>query len=159
MAPAGADSKEKILAGPYVYMNPLSLRNKLHVADIAGNYEGECVSLVKKYIPELQNRSTRAWIEGPNVIETIKKGGTIIEGTAIATFKNGKFISGHGHAAFFVGWVNDPDEGIRIRIVEQYLGAKPSVRVISRFLHSRGKDADGNYINPSNNGNAFSVIL
>jgi hypothetical protein len=159
MAPAGADSKEKIMAGPYVYLNPLSLRSKLHVADIAGNYEGECVSLVKKYIPELQNRSTRAWIEGPNVVETIKKGGTIMEGTAIATFVDGRFISGHGHAAFYVGWINDPNEGIRIRVVEQYLGEYPTEGVVDRLLHNWGKNPDGSYPHRSNNSAAFSVIL
>ncbi|MDR2018427.1 MAG: BPSL0067 family protein [Syntrophobacterales bacterium] len=28
-----------------------------------------------------------------------------------------------------------------------------------RQLPKRGKDANGNYVNPSNNGEAFSVIL
>ncbi|MDR2017318.1 MAG: BPSL0067 family protein [Syntrophobacterales bacterium] len=149
------------MAGPYVYPNPTSQIGKPHVADIAGNYLGECVSLVKRYIPELKNRSTSTWTKGPNVIETLKNGGTIMEGTAIATFVNGRFVSGHGHAAFFVGSFDDPNPeqgtpGIRIIIVEQF---KNSVRIIERKLFNRGKNADGSYVNPSNNGEAFSVIL
>jgi hypothetical protein len=149
------------MAGPYVYTNPTSLVDKDHVADIAGNYLGECVSLVKKFIPELQNRRSSTWIEGPNVIETLKNGGTIIEGTAIATFRNGSFVSGNGHAAFFAGWVDDPkprfgNPGIRIVIIDQFQG---SGGIIQRPVYSLGKDTNGNYINPSNNGNAFSVIL
>ncbi|MDR2014385.1 MAG: hypothetical protein LBP99_02005, partial [Azoarcus sp.] len=87
------------MAGPYVYTNPTSLVGKPYVADVAGNYLGECVSLLKRHIPALSNRKSTTWIKGPNVIETLKSGGTIIEGTAIATFtQNGSF---DGHAAFF----------------------------------------------------------
>jgi hypothetical protein len=136
------------------------LVGKPYVADVAGNNLGECVSLVKHYIPALQNRKSSTWIEGPNVIEMIRNGGAIAYGTAIATFKNGRFISNDGHAAFFAGWDDlDPKQGIRITVVEQYLGSKPSVRIISRRLLNKGKKADGSYNDPSNNGEAFSVIL
>jgi len=147
------------MAGPYVYSNPLSLVGKDYVADVAGNYLGGCVSLVKHYIPELQNRTTASWIEGRNVIETIKSGGSIMIGTAIATFRNGRFESGNGHAAFFAGSFKDPKEGIRIIVVEQYLGGNPSNKIIKRELRNRGKNANGTYNDPSNNGEAFSVIL
>jgi hypothetical protein len=147
------------MSGPYIYSNPRSLLNPNHVADVAGNNMGECVSLVKRYVPELQNRSSRTWIAGRNIIETLQNGGTIIEGTAIATFRHGSFESGHGHAAFFAGWFNDVKEGIRIIVVEQYNGLHPSLGVQERPLRSRGKNADGSYVDPSNNGEAFSEIL
>lgn len=143
------------MAGPYVYPNPMSLVGNAHVTDIAGNQLGECVSLVKRYITELQNRRSTTWVEGVNVIETIRNGGTILEGTAIATFKNGRFISGNGHAAFYVNFENHPG-GIRIRVVEQY---SESVRIISRLLFNWGRNADGSYRDASNSGEAFSVIL
>lgn len=63
------------MPGPYVYPNPRSQIGKPYVADIAGNYLGECVSLLKHYIPGLQNRHTSTWIKGPNVMETIKMAG------------------------------------------------------------------------------------
>jgi hypothetical protein len=120
-------------------------------------YYGECVSLLKYYIPELLHRGeTTGWFEGPNVIESLKKGCSIMPGTAIATFINGKF---KGHAAFFAGSFNDPKQGIRIIVVEQYLGSQPSNGIISRKLHNRGKKANRSYNEPSNNGEAFSVIL
>jgi len=147
------------MPGSYVYLNPMLLVGKPYVADVAGNYLGECVSLVKHYIPALQNRKSSTWIEGPNVIETIRNGGAIAHGTAIATFKNERFISNDGHAGFYAGYETDSSGNIRINIVEQYLGGNPSVRIILRLLPNRGKDASGNYINPSNNGEAFSVIL
>lgn len=124
------------MAGPYVYNNPMSLVGNPYVADVAGNYLGGCVSLLKHHISGLQNRTTGTWIEGRNVIETIRSGGTIPIGTAIATFRNGRFESGNGHAAFFAGWRNDPhpdrgNPGIRIIVVEQYSG---SGGIISRLL-------------------------
>ena len=149
------------MAGPYVYPNPRSLVGKPYAKDIAGRNEGECVSLIKKYITELQNKRTTTWIEGPNVIEIIKKGGTILEGTAIATFVNGRFESGHGHAALYVGWINDPnpDQGIRIIVVEQYKGTWPTNGIKERPLLNYGKLPDGTWDRRSNNGRAFSVIL
>jgi hypothetical protein len=147
------------MSGPYIYSNPRSLINNEYVADVAGNNLGECVSLVKHYVPELQNRSSRTWIEGRNIIKTLREGGTIIEGTAIATFRNGSFESGHGHAAFFAGWFKDHKDEIRIIVIEQYLGGFPTNGIKERPLLNRGKNPDGSYVDPSNNGEAFSEIL
>ncbi|MDR3158478.1 MAG: BPSL0067 family protein [Zoogloeaceae bacterium] len=147
------------MPGPFVYANAELLDGKPYVADIAGNYFGECVSLVKHHIVPLQNVSTKAWKEGVNVIEALKKGTMIAKGTAIATFVNGRFESGHGHAAFYIRHVFDPDGVIRIEVIEQYLGEKPSGGVKKRLLPNHGKDKNGNYINRSNNGRAFSVIM
>jgi hypothetical protein len=63
------------MSGPFVYANAELLENHAFVADIAGNHSGHCVSLVKHYITQLQNRPTSAWREGVNVIETLKNGG------------------------------------------------------------------------------------
>jgi hypothetical protein len=157
---ASAVANRAATAGSFVYDgNVNSLLNKKPVKDIAGNYEGECVSLVKRYIPALQNRSTRDWKEGANVIEALKKGVTIAKGTAIATFVNGKFISGHGHAAFYNGYFYDNTGDLRISVIEQYNGTRPSDGVQERPLPNEGKDANGDWINRSNNGRAFSIIL
>jgi hypothetical protein len=91
----------------------------------------------------------------------IQNGSAIAHGTAIATFKNMHFQSGNGHAAFFAGLVAEPNPqpgkpNIRIVIVDQYQG---SGTIILRKLKNYGKDANGNYINSSNNGEAFAVIL
>jgi hypothetical protein len=136
-----------------------SLIGKDRVKDIAGGYEGECVSLIKRYIPALENRGTWDWKEGPNVIEALKKGRTIAKGTAIATFVDGKFKSGHGHAAFYNGHFYDDDEGIRIYVIEQFNGSTPTLKIQERLLHNFGKDANGDWERRSNNGRAFSIIL
>ncbi|MDR2260910.1 MAG: hypothetical protein LBE06_08295, partial [Azoarcus sp.] len=65
---ASAVANRSATAGAFVYDGDVnSLKSDKYVKDIAGNYDGECVSLVKRYIPALQNRSTRDWREGPNV--------------------------------------------------------------------------------------------
>jgi hypothetical protein len=150
-----------IMAGPYVYPNPHSLVGHGYVADVANNNLGECVSLVKHFIPELQNRSTQTWVEGRNVIETLENGESILEGTAIATFVNGRFISGHGHAAFYAGWIHDTNSSpsTRILIVEQFRGDRPTNGIVKRLLPNYGKKPDGTWDRRSNNGRAFSVIL
>jgi hypothetical protein len=91
--------------------------------------------------------------------ETLKKGVTIAKGTAIATFVNGRFISGHGHAAFYNGYFYDNIGDLRISVIEQYKGTYPTNGVKERPLPNEGKDADGNWSNRSNNGRAFSIIL
>jgi len=62
-----------------------------------------------------------------------------------------------GHAALFVGWFNDPKQGVRIIVVEQYRNS--GGKIVKRSLQNRGKNADGSYVQPSNNGEAYSVIL
>jgi hypothetical protein len=159
-APAGAGFKGGIIMpGPFVYPNVESLLQPDRVPDIAGNFMGECVSLVKRYIPALQNAETRTWKEGVNVIETLKNGGTIEKGTAIATFVNGKFESGHGHAAFYAGYYIGSDGDIYIFVVDQYLGSTPSNGVQKRQLSNYGRDVNDNWRRRSNNGRAFSVIM
>ncbi|GHT95768.1 hypothetical protein AGMMS49545_19290 [Betaproteobacteria bacterium] len=144
------------MPGPFVYAHAELLVGSAHVSDIAGEETGQCVSLVKRYIQLLQNVSSQTWKKGVNVIETLKNGGTIAKGTAIATFTGERFMSRHGHAAFYLGHESYPDGSIRIYVVEQYLR---SDGVQKRLLQNRGKDSSGDYIDRSNNGEAFSVIL
>jgi hypothetical protein len=153
-----SQKRSNTMSGPFVYAAVDSLEGGDYVADIAENYLGECVSLVKRYIPQLQNLSTGAWKKGVNVIETLKSGGTIAKGTAIATFINGHFASGNGHAAFYAGRVLNTDGSVRIYVMEQFLHP-PSGGIKKRLLRNFGKSASGNYNNPSNNGEAFSVIM
>lgn len=74
------------------------------------------------------------------------------KGTAIATFVNGKYPN-HGtgnHAAFYVG-----QDAAGIIVVDQW-SASGTIR--KRRLPFLGKDKNGNFITPSNNGDAFSVV-
>jgi hypothetical protein len=124
--------RSNTMSSPFADADADSLEGGDYVADVAGNYLGECVSLVKHHIPQLQNISTSAWKKGVNVIETLKSGGTIAKGTAIATFINGRFTSGNGHAAFYAGRVLYTDGSIRIYVMEQFLHP-PSVSHPGRF--------------------------
>jgi hypothetical protein len=144
------------MPGPFVHPHVESLEGQDTVADRAGNFKGECVSLVKYYISALYNAETSTWKEGVNVIETLKNGGTIEKGTAIATFhKDGKFKSGKGHAAFYAGYFKETNGKIRIYVIEQY---KPLLYIKKRLLNNWGKGPDGDWNDRSNNGEAFSVI-
>jgi hypothetical protein len=60
-----------------------------------------------------------------------------------------------------VGYFRDPDpnKGIRIMVVEQYLGRHPSKGIQERPLDNFEKNPDGTWYDRSNNGRAFSVIL
>ena len=92
------------------------------------------------------------WDEG-TVVKS--NGGTIVKGTAIATFVDGKYpnkLTGN-HAAFYIS-----QNSAGIKVMDQWSGgSKP--KVSSRTLSFKGQKADGTYIDPSNNGDAFSVIL
>ena len=143
------------MSGPYVYPAPKLLIGEPHVADKAGRNLGQCVSLLKHYIEDLQDRLSSSWKEGDNVIETLKKGDEILEGTAIATFRNGEFVSGNGHAALFSCYKEEKGE-IFIVVVDQY---SSSGGIVERRLKNFGQNADGTWENQSNNGRAFSVIL
>lgn len=125
----------------YVYREAIHLVGK----KVIGN--GQCVELVKKYV---NVGTTVGWKEGAAVV-----GNTALhEGTAIATFVNGRYLSRpHGnHAAFFV---REALGGIYV--IDQWK-SKDKKEIGQRFLKSKGKNADGSYRDPSNNADAFSVI-
>jgi len=123
----------------YVYDNPESLDGQQRL----GTHQ--CVALIKHYA---KAPAASLWREGASV-----KGNMLLKkGTAIATFVNGKYPNqGTGnHAAFYVS-----QDGAGITVVDQWTG---SGTIMMRTLPFLGKDKAGNYRNPSNNGDAFSVV-
>ncbi len=104
---------------------------------------GKCAALVEHY-----TRVGRAvnWREGDAVRGCL----TIKRGTAIATFVNGIYPNAeHGnHAALYVS-----QDSNGIKVVDQWPGRPPGVRVMG-FLGAK----DGAWIDPSNNGDAMSII-
>lgn len=105
---------------------------------------GSCASLVQHYT---RVGPTANWKKGDDV-----KGNTIKRGTAVATFVNGVYPNKeHGnHAALYVS-----QDSKGIWVVDQWTELpKPQKRKMS-FL---GKAPDGSWHDPSNNGDALSVI-
>lgn len=126
---------------PYVRQNV----DELDGEDRAGS--GQCVALVQV---EAHAPHTSNWTEG----DTVKGHKTIVKGTAIATFVDGKYASkAHGnHAAFYLG-----QSAAGIVVLDQWLSDKKPT-ISKRTLSFKGKNKDGTYIDPSNNADAFSII-
>jgi hypothetical protein len=122
-----------------VYAEVRSLEGK----PIEGN--GECVTLVKNHTSV---GWTGNWRQGKEVVGNR----TLAQGTAIATFVDGKYPNqAHGnHAAFYMGQVSDG-----IYIMDQWRSKR---QISKRFIRRQGKDAHGKFISPSNNADAFFVI-
>lgn len=121
--------------------------NKLEDTEKVGTKQ--CVQLIQIYggAP-----ITASWEKGNSVVgnNLIKKG------TAIATFVNDKYES-HAignHAAFFISQDNNG-----ISIMDQWKDDETKPKVSSRYIHRKGKNPDGTFIDPSNNADAYSVIL
>lgn len=126
-------------AMPYVYEEAETLEKLPTVGS------KQCVALVKQYA---KAPATSLWKEGSSV-----KGNLLLrKGTAIATFINGKYQSlGTGnHAALYIG-----QDATGIWVIDQW---SSSGTIRKRRLSFLGKDKKGNFINPSNNGDAFSVV-
>jgi hypothetical protein len=77
---------------------------------------------------------------------------TIVEGTAVANFVNGRWprLSHGNHSAFYLGQVSDG-----IYIIDQWPDKK---QISKRFVRRKGKDSRGNFINPTDNADAFFII-
>ena len=123
----------------YIYEKVESLEGK----DLAGT--GQCVALVQSYT---KAPLTSTWKEGAKV----KGNTTIKKGTAIATFVNGKYPNkAHGnHGALYIS-----QDATGIKVMDQW---STKGKIASRTLPFKGQNKDGTYIDPSNNGDAFSVI-
>ena len=123
----------------YIYENVESLEGK----NLAGT--GQCAVLVQIYA---KAPLTKAWKEGVKV----KGNSTIKKGTAIATFVNGKYPNkAHGnHSAFYIS-----QDATGIKVMDQWTSKG---KIASRVLTFNGQKKDGTYLDPSNNGDAFSVI-
>lgn len=120
-------------------------RSYVDVDTITGSAStGQCAALVMHY-----TRVGKAanWREG----DAVRGNTTIKKGTAIATFVNGRYPNKeHGnHAALYV---SQDSEGIVV--VDQWTGKDAGKRTLA-FL---GKDGAGGWKDPSNNGDAFSII-
>jgi hypothetical protein len=127
------------MAGPYVYADVEALKDTDKVDG------GQCVALVQHYAGA---PVTSTWKEGAAV-----KGQTLLaKGTAIATFIGGKYPNkAHGnHAALYIS-----QDATGITVMDQWTKKK---KVGPRILRFQGKDKNGNFIDASNNGDAFSVI-
>lgn len=109
----------------------------------------QCVALLQHYagLPR-----TSSWTEGKVVLGEL----TLEKGTAIATFVNGKYPNqGSGnHAAFYISQTLTG-----IWVMDQWSSDATKPKVSKRFLRKRGKNAAGGYVDPSNNAEAYSVIL
>jgi hypothetical protein len=101
--------------------------------------DGQCVAFVKEASGAPQ---TALWREGQKV-----RGAGIASGTAIATFIEGVYPS-HAHGNHAAIYVDQNDAGLVVW--DQWKGQP----VHKRTIHFRGGDTD----NPSNDGDAFSVI-
>ena len=126
----------------YVYAKVDDLED----TDLVGTQQ--CVALVQHYakVP-----GSQTWKEG----DAVRGNLTLTKGTAIATFVDGKYQSKqHGnHAAFYVS----QDAG-GIWVMDQWKGDPDKPTVSKRYILFKGKRKDGTYNDPSNNGDAFSVI-
>ena len=136
---AAVTSKHINTAMPYAYDNPNSLE------DLPSVGTKQCVALAKFYA---KAPPSSLWKEGAAV-----KGNLLLrEGTAIATFVDGRYpnrASGN-HAALYVG----QDAG-GIYVIDQWSKVN---KIQARKLPFLGKEKQGNWANPSNNGDAFSVV-
>lgn len=135
---------------PFIYAQASRLQDK----EKAGN--GDCVDLVKEYVPGLKNVSaSMCWRPGINVFENRH---LISPATAIATFDNGRYSDDDKvskHAAIFLR-----SDGINgIVVIDQWKRArKISSRTIRKAPTLAKPDANGRWPFASNIAEAFYVI-
>lgn len=127
---------------PYVYSQ---------VEDLDGTEKvgsKQCAVLVQHYAGA---PAAALWREGDVVMGTPG----ILKGTAIATFVDGRYPNNsHGnHAALYV----KQDAG-GIYVVDQWCSDVTKPRVSMRYIRKKGKNKAGDFVDPSNNADAFSVI-
>jgi hypothetical protein len=129
------------LRGPFIYTKVESLKGTKKA------FSGQCAELVQWYT---YAGKANLWREG---IKVKGNGHKIAKGTAIATFVNGKYPNkkSGNHAALYIS-----QNASGIRVMDQWT-SKPTVS--SRVLSYKGKHPNGTYIDPSNNADAFSVIM
>ena len=127
---------------PYIYSKADDLEN----TDKVGSKQ--CVALLQYYAKLPQ---TAMWKEGKTVVGTM----TLAKGTAIATFVDGRYKSlpTANHAAFYIS----QDAG-GVWIMDQWSNDKTKPKVSKRYIRKKGKFQNGQYVDPSNNAEAFAVI-
>lgn len=126
----------------YIYAKASDLED----ADKVGSEQ--CVALVQHYA---HAPNTAMWREGVKV----KGKNNLTKGTAIATFSKGRYPNvAHGnHAALYIG----QDRG-GIYVMDQWNDPVKKPKISQRYLPFKGKNRNGSFPDPSNNGDAFSVI-
>jgi hypothetical protein len=77
----------------------------------------------------------------------------IQKGTAVATFEDG-FYPNREHDNHVAYYLSQDKDGIRV--MDQWKG---KLSVSSRVMPFRGRMANGMFIDPSNNGDALSVVM
>lgn len=143
---------------PHVYAAVDTISGKPRVGS------GTCVDIVKMLVPGLLGKPTSAWKEGVSVMEAHRAGKPILRGTAIATFKNGRYpqscspgYQGSCHHAALVMSVQNGG----IWVLDQYTDPKRP-NMTPRFIRipppSERTLPDGSWRNAGNNALAFSVI-
>ncbi|GGO67767.1 BPSL0067 family protein [Bowmanella pacifica] len=127
--------------GPFIYTKVDSLEGKPKV------FGGECAGLVQWHT---KVGKADTWREG---IKVKGNASQISKGTAVATFVDGRYPNlPHGnHAALYLS-----QDGTGIWVMDQW-STKPAIS--KRKMLFKGLNADGSYKDPSNNGDALSVIM
>lgn len=135
------------MSGPYVYDKVDDLEGKPPVGS------KQCPVLVQYYT---NVGTVDYWTNGKHVRGYLK---SIKKGTAVATFRNDA-VEGQGyyaneahdnHAAFYIS-----QDAKGVTVMDQW-SSKPTIS--SRVMTFKGKKKDGTYVDPSNNGDALSVIM
>ena len=123
--------------------------DKLEGTEKVGSKPNQCVFLIQRY---LRAPSATLWVGGDLVFGN----SSIAKGTAIATFVHGKYESksSGNHAALYI--IQD-DGGITV--MDQWADDVKKPMVSSRYIRKKGKDSDGGFVTPSNNADAYSIIL
>jgi hypothetical protein len=108
----------------------------------------QCVALVQHYA---RLPVTAQWTAGAAVMGQT----SLAKGTAVATFVDGKYQSQRtgNHAGFYLR----QDVG-GFWIIDQWANDLSKPRVSARYLRRKGKQANAQYVDPSNNADAYSVI-
>ncbi|HMW47015.1 MAG TPA: BPSL0067 family protein [Cellvibrionaceae bacterium] len=107
-----------------------------------------CVALVQHYA---KAPVTGLWKEGAVVLGT----STLKKGTVIATFVNGKYanLPQGNHAALYIS----QDSG-GIWVMDQWKDDVKKPTISKRYIRKLGQNADGSYLDPSNNAGAYRVV-
>jgi len=127
---------------PYIY----SRVDELEGTDKVGSKQ--CVALVKYYAG---TPATATWSEGKMVMSNL----SVVKGTAIATFVDGKYAShtSGNHAALYV----KQDAG-GIYVMDQWANDQTKPKVSMRYIRRKGKNHTNQFIDPSNNADAYSIV-
>ena len=127
---------------PHVY----SKVDTLEDSDKVGSKQ--CVALLQHYA---KLPITTTWKEGKTVLGTM----TLAKGTAIATFVDGRYKSlpTANHAAFYIS-----QDAAGIWVMDQWADDKVKPKVSKRHIRRKGKFQNGQYVEPSDNADAYSVI-